>query len=96
MSKKKSASDKLREDYKNHYIKKERAGDDDYYFLKPKDCICKDVEGMCMQCYLASNKILKYLKKNEEDFWDEERLRGISTTQWKGRLRKGEKPKKIK
>lgn len=75
------------------YIKVERKNHDDYYYQRADRCTCDSLKGSdfdeCMYCSLRANKIADYLRRNEEDFWDERHLRGTSKKSFKRRIREG-------
>lgn len=81
---------RIKEKSKNKYIKQERKKHNDYYFLKPSNCYC-DENFECTNCYIASKKILRYLKENEEGFWKETSLRGKILKDWIKKIDEGKK-----
>lgn len=82
------------------YLKKERNNHDDYYYLRAEDCKCEELKGTdfdeCILCSVISSRLAKYLKENEEDFWDERHLRGVDKYGWKRRKKKGYKVRRAK
>lgn len=74
---------------KNIYLKVEGEERYMYYFIKPDNCMCEDVEGECMYCYLKSNPIKKEIEKRDEDFWDERTIKGISFYSFEKKINDG-------
>lgn len=77
------------------YLKLGRKGHPIYYFAAPKDCKCDVVENQCMYCTLKERPILKYLKNEDDDFWNERKLKSIEKKRWMDKIKEGYTPKTI-
>ena len=51
--------------------------------------MCEEVEGECMYCHLVTSPIIKHIKKHDEDFWNENNLKGLTFYGWQSKEKNG-------
>lgn len=75
---------------KRKYIKRELEKHNKYYFAQPRGCRCNGITSFCVPCYIKSRKVIKHIKKNNDDFWDERRVRSVPLNVWKKKVKRGD------
>lgn len=80
---------KKKEIPKNKYIKKEKEDHYNYYFVKPRGCTCNGSTSFCIKCYIKSRDVIQHIKKNNDNFWNENNVISIELSSWEKKKEKG-------
>lgn len=77
----KQDKEKKKNYHNGKYVHKEKKyASDKFYYRKAKHCYCNSINGdvPCAYCSLKEERLIKHLKRNDEDFWDETTLTGLA------------------
>ncbi len=59
-----------------------------FWYRKAKHCYCSEISNRsCAYCGLKEERLSKHLRENEEGFWDENNITGISESEFKRKIK---------